>query len=587
MASSLNTDIILYRRLLGYVIPYWRLFLLSILSMIVLAATDPAIAALMQPLLDGAFIEKDPAVIARLPFLFVGLFLLRGIAAYLGNVSLAWVANRVIMDLRQAMFRRFIDYPAAFFDANRSGSLMSRFTYDVTQIKEAATNAVTTLIRDSLSVIGLLAWMFYIDWLLAGICLFAAPVIGLIIAVIRRRLRKMSHKVQDTMGDIHHVLGECFDAQKVIKLYAGRKVEKRRFYETTDAHRRFSMKFTLAATASSPAVQFIAALVLAFVIHIATRQAGSDSLTVGDFVSFFTAVAMLLAPLKRLAALNEHIQKGLAASQSVFALLDADIEPQSGRGQLSDAKGRLTLKAVSYRYPGADVDALRAVSLDIEAGETIALVGESGSGKTTLASLIPRFYEPRAGAVCYDNIDVRDLALDALRKNIAYVSQEVVLFNDTVRNNIAYGELEGCSEARIWAAAEAACAAEFIRALPAGLATVIGERGTRLSGGQRQRLAIARALLKDARLLILDEATSALDTRSERHIQTALDNLKKDRTCLIIAHRLSTIENADRIIVLDKGQIVEQGRHKALLKLQNHYARLHQMQFRGQKSGGK
>ena len=580
LAVSLNTDIILYRRLLGYVVPYWRLFVLSILGMIVLAATDPAIAALMQPLLDGAFIEKDPDIIARLPFLFVGLFLLRGVAGYVGNVSLAWVANRVVMDLRQAMFRRFIDYPAGFFDAHRSGDLMSRFTYDVTQIKEAATHAVTTLIRDSLSVIGLLAWMFYIDWLLAGICLIAAPVIGLLIAVIRQRLRKMSRRVQETMGDIHHALAECFDAQKVIKLYAGQEAEKRRFFRTTDAHRRFSIKFVLAATASSPAVQFIAAFMLAFVIHIATRQAGAGGLSVGDFVSFFTAVAMLLAPLKRLAALNEHIQKGLAACETVFALLDAEIEPQSGRRQLRDARGRLTFEGVSYRYPGAGADALSSVSLEIEPGETIALVGESGSGKTTLANLIPRFYEPRAGVIRYDNIDVRALSLDSLRRNIACVSQEVVLFNDTVRNNIAYGELEGVADAEIWAATEAACARAFIKALPEGLESMIGEHGTRLSGGQRQRLAIARALLKDAPLLILDEATSALDTRSERHIQSALDRLKQDRTCLIIAHRLSTIENADRIIVLDKGEIVEQGRHEALLKRQNHYARLHQMQFR-------
>lgn len=579
MASSLNTDIILYRRLLGYVAPYWRLFVLSILAMIVLAATDPLIASLMQPLLDGAFIDKDPALIARLPWLVVGLFLLRGIAAYAGNVSLDWVANRVIMDLRQAMFRRFMDYPTGFFDARRSGDLMSRFTYDVTQIKEAATNAVTSLIRDSLSVIGLLAWMFYLDWLLASLCLLAAPLIGLLIAVIRQRLRKMSRRVQDTMGDIHHALAECFDAHKVIKLYAGQDVEKRRFFKTTDAHRRFSMKFVLAATASSPAVQFISALVLAGVIHIATRQAGAGGLSVGEFMSFFTAVAMLLAPLKRLAALNEHIQKGLAASETVFALLDAEIEPRSGRGRLRAAKGRLTFEGVSYRYPGAGADALRAVSLALEPGETLALVGESGSGKTTLANLIPRFYEPRTGVIRYDNIDARDLALDSLRKNIACVSQEVVLFNDSVRNNIAYGELEGVRDAEIWAAAEAACATAFIKALPEGLETMIGEHGARLSGGQRQRLAIARALLKDAPLLILDEATSALDTRSERHIQSALDHLKKDRTCLIIAHRLSTIENADRIIVLDKGEIVEQGQHQALLKLQNHYARLHQMQF--------
>jgi subfamily B ATP-binding cassette protein MsbA len=580
LRSLMNTDIILYRRLLSHVVPYWRVFLLSIVSMVLLAATDPAIPALMQPLLNGAFIEKDPQTIAFMPFLFVGLFIIRSLAAYISGLSLNWVANKVIMDLRQTMFERFIDYPTSFFDANSSGSLMSRFTYDVTQIKDASTNAISTIVRDSLSVMGLLGWMFYIDWTLALICLLGAPIISIIVTIIKRRLRKMSRKVQDTMGDIHHVLAECFDAQKVIKLYGGQKVEKQRFFKTINAHRRFAMKFLSASVATGPAIQIFTAFLLAIIIYVATQQASSNNLLVGDFVSFFAAIAMILGPLKRLAGVNEHIQKGLAASESVFNILDTDIEPQSGDKKLTDVKGAIEFKNVSYRYPEAKTEALDSISLVIKPGETVALVGESGSGKTTLANLIPRFYELQAGTILYDDVDVAELSLLSLRKNIAYVSQDVVLFNDSVRNNIAYGDKNDASDEAIWAAAEAAYAIEFIKDLPEKMDTIVGEDGARLSGGQRQRLAIARALLKNAKLLILDEATSSLDTRSERHIQSALDNVKRGRTSLIIAHRLSTIENADHIIVLNKGYIVEEGKHDELLKLKKHYARLHQIQFR-------
>lgn len=579
LASSISTDIGLYRRLLSYVVPYWRVFLLSIISMIVLAGSDPAIPALMQPLLNGAFIEKDPETIAIMPFLFIALFAIRGLAAYVSNLSLNWVANKVIMDLRQEMFNRMIDFPASYYDQHTSGNLISRFTYDVTQIKEASTNAISTLVRDSLSVLGLLGWMFYVDWLMALICLLSAPVIYVIVVIIKRRIRKMSRKVQETMGSIHDVLAESFDGQKVIKLYGGQVTEKQRFFITINDHRRFAMKFIQASVATGPAIQMITAVLLAIIIYVATKQAISGSLNTGDFVSFFAAIAMIMGPLKRLASVNEHIQKGLAACESIFSTLDAEIEPQTGSKELSNVKGKIEFSNVSYSYPAAETNALNKISLKIAPGEVIALVGESGSGKTTLANLLPRFYEPESGTIYYDDNDISELSLTSLRNNIAYVSQDVVLFNDTIRNNIAYGELQEASDEAVRTAAEAACATEFINDLPEKMSTIIGEDGTRLSGGQRQRLAIARALLKDASLLILDEATSSLDTRSERHIQSALENVKKGRTCLIIAHRLSTIENADRIVVMAKGEIVEQGKHDELLKLNSHYARLHQIQF--------
>ncbi len=580
MAFPATKDVNLYVRLLHYVLPHWKVFLLSIISMIVLAATDPAIPALMQPMLDGAFIGKDEKTIALIPFLFVSLFIVRGLASYVSGVSINWVANKAIMELRREMFIRLLDFPSRYFDSNTSGKVISRFTFDVTQIKEAAANTVSTLVRDTLAIIGLIGWMIYIDWLLTLICLLSAPFIAVIILIIKRRLRKMSRKVQDTMGDMHHVLNECFDAQKIIKLYGGKQTETERFTQTINAHRKFTMKFAMAAVASSPSIQIITSIVLATVIYIATQKANAGTLTVGDFVSFFTAMAILLGPIKRLAGINEHIQKGLAACESVFGLLDSELESDTGTQQLGHARGVIEFNEVSYRYDSGNDLALDTITLKIEAGETIALVGESGSGKTTLANLLSRFYEPVSGTITIDGIDLGKITLESLRKNISYASQDVILFNESVRSNIAYGAMSDVDDELIWQAAEAASATEFIKHLPEGIDTVIGESGTRLSGGQRQRLAIARALLKNSPILILDEATSSLDTRSEKQIQCALENVKRGRTCIIIAHRLSTIESADRIIVLDHGKIMEVGSHSTLLEKNGLYSHLHQIQFK-------
>ena len=584
-ASQHSSDTSLYLRLLRQVRPYSHIFLLSLLGMAVMAGTEPIKAWLLKPMLDGAFVGKDPAMMVMVPIYLVLLFTLGGIAAFVSDAAVNWVANKIVMDLRQAMFSRLLAAPGGYFDRQGTGALISKFTYDVTQLKEAATGAVTILVRDSLTVAGLIGLMCYIDWRMTLIALVSTPFIAWIVVVLRRRLRTMSYRVQDTMADIHQVLGECIDAQRVVKLYGGRGQEEERFRRIINANRLFSMKFANAAAASGPLVQEIAVLALAVIIYIAARQAIAGELTVGSFAAFFTAVGLIMTPLKRLVRVNEHIQKGLAACESAFALIDEPEEEDAGRLRLQPVRGEIEFRRLSFQYGAAPTKAVEDISLHIKPGETVALVGASGSGKTTLANLLPRFYEAERGTIFIDGQDIRDIALSDLRAGIALVSQDIVLFNDTIRHNIAYGAQRKATEAQILAAAEAAHAMVFIRDLPEGLDTWLGERGTRLSGGQRQRIALARALLKQAPILILDEATSALDTESERQIQQALAEIRRQRTCIIIAHRLSTIEAADRVIVLQRGKIVETGSHQELLRLQGAYANFYQVNRDADRNG--
>jgi subfamily B ATP-binding cassette protein MsbA len=579
MAIPETNSRVLYLRLLRYATPYWRMFALSILTMMLVAATEPALPALMKPLLDGSFVNRDPTTIRYLPFALVGLLLVRGVFGFASDYALSWVSNRVVFDLRAEMFCRLVNLPTRYYDDASSGALISKLSYDVTGVTAAATSVLTVMVRDSLTVAGLLAWMFYLDWKLSLITLVVGPIIALVIQSFSGRLRQVSRDAQRAMGDITHVLDEAIECHKVVKVFGGQAYEQRHFDAAIKRMRDFAMRQTIAAGASVPLVQVCAAIAVAFIVYYSAQQSGVNGVTVGGFVSFMTATLMLLTPLKHLTGVNASLQRGLAAAESVFAIIDEPPEVDSGTQSIGRAQGRIEFEHLSFSYPGATKPALADVNLSIAPGETVALVGGSGGGKTTLANLIPRFYQPGAGRIMLDGIDTQTLTLASLRANLALVSQDVVLFNDTVAANIAYGPLAGSSEAEIVAAAEAAHALEFIREMPQGLQTMIGENGVRLSGGQRQRLAIARALLKNAPVLILDEATSALDTESERVVQAALETLMQGRTTLVIAHRLSTIEKADRIVVLQKGAVAEVGSHAELLAQDGLYAYLYKIQF--------
>lgn len=568
----------LYLRLLRYVRPYWRVFAVSIVSMVVLALSEPAIPALLKPLLDGSFVDKDPEAMRLMPLWLVLLFLVRGASSYSSTIAISWVANKVVMDLREAMFDRLLHLPSRFYNDNATGVLMSKVAYDVSQVTDAATNALVVLVRDSIAIIGLLAWMLYLNWKLTLLVFLAAPLIALVVRILSRRLRKINRSLQHAMGEMAHTLEEALTANRVVKVFNAEEHEARRFHHVANWVRRHFFKLASASAANTPLVQLIAAVAFAVIIYIAIQESTRGDITVGGFVSFFGAMGLLFSPLKRLTSINEHLQRGLAAAESVFGLLDQPPEPDTGQRRLIKAQGAIEFVDVTMHYDSAATPALMDVDLRIAPGESIALVGPSGSGKTTLVNLLPRFYVPTQGRILLDGIDIQDLPLQDLRRQIALVSQEVTLFNDTIAANIAYGILDRSDEASIVAAAEAAHAMEFIQRMPKGLQTLVGEKGARLSGGQRQRIAIARALLKNAPVLILDEATSALDTESERHVQAALENLQKNRTTLIIAHRLSTVERADRIVAMERGRIVEIGNHSELLSRNGLYARLYRAQ---------
>ena len=570
----------IYFRLLGYVRPYWRVFAVALIGMVLTAAAEPLFPALMKSLLDGDYKSGDTSAIWIYPLAIVGIFLVRGMLTFVTSYAMSWVSNRVVMDMRMAMFRQMVALPSAYYEQRSSGALMSKVAWDVSGVSAAATSVLTVAVRDSLTLVALLSWMLWLNWKLSLIAILVAPAIAVAVRGVSGRLRSLARDSQKAMGGLTHVLEEAIECHKVVKIFGGQDYEVARFDKANLVLRGNAMRMTVAAGLNTPVVQVLASIALGVVIAITLWQVSQGETTLGSFVSFITAMLMLLAPMKRLTELSGSLQRGLAAAESVFEMVDEPAEAEGGSAEIPRAAGKLEFRDVCFSYPGAEKPALDHVSLTIQPGEMVALVGASGSGKTTLANLVPRFYGVDGGSILLDDVEIGALRLGSLRGNVALVSQEVVLFNDTVAANIAYGAMgTSASREQIEAAAKMAYAHEFILGMPQGYDTLVGENGVRLSGGQRQRLAIARALLKNAPVLILDEATSALDTESERQVQAALETLMSGRTTLVIAHRLSTIERANRIVVLRHGKVAEVGSHAELIAHEGIYARLHRLQY--------
>jgi len=568
-----------FRRLWPMISPFRTGLIVAAIALVLNAASDTFMISLLKPLLDDGFGKTESSVLKWMPLVVIGLMVLRGITSYISSYCISWVSGKVVMHMRRRLFSHMMGMPVSFFDQQSTGTLLSRITYDSEQVASSSSGALVTVVREGASIIGLFVLMFWYSWQLSLILIVLAPIVSLAISFVSKRFRNISKNMQNTMGHVTTSAEQMLKGHKEVLIFGGQEVETQRFDKVSNRMRQQGMKLVSASSIADPVIQFIASLALAFVLYAASFPSVMETLTAGTITVVFSSMIALMRPLKSLTNVNAQFQRGMAACQTLFTILDSEQEEDSGKLVIERSKGDVEFRNVTFTYPGREIPALRDVNLMIPAGKTVALVGRSGSGKSTIASLITRFYDAQQGEILIDGHRVHDYTLASLRNQIALVSQHVYLFNDTIANNIAYARTEQYSREDIEKAARMAHAMEFINKMDNGLDTVIGENGVMLSGGQRQRIAIARALLRDSPILILDEATSALDTESERAIQAALDELQKNRTSLVIAHRLSTIEKADEIVVVEDGCIVERGSHKELLAQSGIYAQLHRMQF--------
>ncbi|XNK09107.1 lipid A ABC transporter ATP-binding protein/permease MsbA [Haemophilus influenzae] len=576
--STLQT----FKRLWPMIKPFKAGLIASGIALVFNALADSGLIYLLKPLLDDGFGKANYSFLKIMAFVVVGMIILRGVTNFISNYCLAWVSGKVVMTMRRRLFKHLMFMPVSFFDRNSTGKLLSRITYDSEMIASSSSGSLITIVREGAYIISLLAVMFYTSWELTLVLFVIGPIIAVLITIVSKIFRKLSKNLQDSMGELTATTEQMLKGHKVVISFGGQFVEEERFNKVSNNMRRKGMKMVTADSISDPVVQIIASFALVAVLFLATTPLiAEDNLSAGSFTVVFSSMLAMMRPLKSLTNVNSQFQRGMAACQTLFAILDLEPEKDNGTYKAEPAKGELEFKNVSFAYQGKEELALNNISFSVPAGKTVALVGRSGSGKSTIANLVTRFYDIEQGEILLDGVNIQDYRLSNLRENCAVVSQQVHLFNDTIANNIAYAAQDKYSREEIIAAAKAAYALEFIEKLPQGFDTVIGENGASLSGGQRQRLAIARALLRNSPVLILDEATSALDTESERAIQSALDELKKDRTVIVIAHRLSTIENADEILVIDHGEIRERGNHKALLEQNGAYKQLYSMQFSG------
>lgn len=574
-----ETTLQTFKRLWTYIREYKTGLVVAVIALVINAAADTYMLSLLKPLLDEGFGDVESNFLKILPLIIIGMMLIRGLSGFVSTYCLSWVSGKVVMHLRRGIFNHFMHMPVSFFDKESTGGLLSRITYDSEQVAGATSRSLVSIVREGASILGLLFLMFWSSWQLSLVLLVVAPVVAWAIRFVSKRFRKISHNMQTSMGHMTTSAEQMLKGHKVVLSYGGQQVERARFDDMSNQMRQQTMKMVAASAIANPVIQMIASLALVAVLYLASFDEVREQLTAGTFTVIFSAMFSLMRPLKALTGVTAEFQRGMAASQTLFSLMDLEVERDNGTVEIEKAKGDLSVKDITFTYDGTEKPALRNVSFDLPAGKTIALVGRSGSGKSTIANLFTRFYDIDSGSIELDGHKIDDIKLTNLRKHFALVSQNVHLFNDTIANNIAYATDGQYSREQIEHAAKLAHAMEFISDLDQGLDTVIGENGASLSGGQRQRIAIARALLRDAPILILDEATSALDTESERAIQAALDELQKDKTVLVIAHRLSTIEEADEILVVDDGEIIERGDHKTLLDHQGAYAQLHKIQF--------